>query len=1038
MLPAASRYTEAAMLRVISLPELIRTLALGLLLAGAVFPAPGPRWHASAMRQLKPQPAQPLDDMAHMSWTRRDGAPNDIAALAQTPDGYLWIGSRLGLYRFDGLQFSPYPFTTADPRLPSSDISALAADPNGGLWIGYRMGGISYLNGSTKIDYDQRSGLVSESTEQLVCLSDGSVWATADGRLMHLAGQTWENYSAVHGLSSQGLFSLFFDRDRTLWTAEKGHVFKLPRGSAKFAEVDLPSHQINQLVQLPDGAIWASDAWINIRPLSDAKGTKAIRIPGVPVVLADDAGSIWLAHDFGGLTRVKSPGTPGQIIEDYKTSDGLTDGQTRAILQDHDGAIWVGTARGLDRFQHSPLVNFRAVRLDYFPALLAGQNGGIWLNDMDKPLMRLQAGHLSSIGEPHGSSSLFQDAGGGVWLLDAISHDFYRYTDDGKPPLRIPAPAIARDVETWCIGEDTRGALLASFEGHGLWRYSGQWEPVNTSGLPQEAPISLTRSASGRVWLGYAHNQIALEDARGYHMRGRAQGLDVNAVLTIYDVDGLVVVGGSDGLSYYDGQRFHPLLLRTQNLMRGISGIVKDHSGDLWLNAAAGVIRLPAAEWKAAQKNERYAMDFQILNERDGLIGTPAQNKPKPSAVADVNGILWFATSGHLVSINPTSIPQKRAPPKVLLQSVSVNGSVVAPANGAPITLDARRIKNVEFDYIGVDLSAPDRVTYQYMLEGLDTDWQDAGARRQANYTYLPHGSYHFRVRAASGTGTWNELPSAFAVTVTPAFYQTTWFYGIGALSLGGLLWLAYRLRFQYLSSQLQERMETRARERLSIARDLHDTLLQGVHGLILRFHFATEQIQSDEAAKEMLRAALTCADQVINEGREKVRELRDERASSNDLAEHLEHIVSAPRTEGGPRINLRVEGEPRLLSTLVEDEIGSIARESLNNALRHAGAREIELKLAFEPTQLRFCCSDDGCGISPAILQASRKQGHWGIVGMRERAARIGAKLEFASAQGAGTQVVVSIPAKQAYAVVAAASSERFFTRVSLFPRAR
>src|SRR5262249_14013793 len=262
------------------------------------------RWHASTVSQLTPQAAPPLEDMAHMSWVRRDGAPSDITALAQTKDGYLWIGSRLGLFRFDGIQFSSYPFTSADPKLPSSDISALAADPDGGLWIGYRMGGISYLRGSKKLDYDKRTGLVSQSTEQLFCREDGSVWATADGRLMHLADSKWENYSAKHGLSSDGLYSLFFDRDGNLWTAEKDHIYELKKGEDKFVLVSVPNHSVNQFGQTPDGTIWISDAWHNVRPLFDDKGLQAERIPGVPLLLVDDGGSMWLAQDFGGITRI--------------------------------------------------------------------------------------------------------------------------------------------------------------------------------------------------------------------------------------------------------------------------------------------------------------------------------------------------------------------------------------------------------------------------------------------------------------------------------------------------------------------------------------------------------------------------------------------------------------------------------------------------------------------------------------------------------------------------------------------------------------
>ena len=280
------------------------------------------RWHASTKGQLTPQAPLPLEDMAHMSWVRRDGAPSDVTALAQTTDGYLWIGSRLGIFRFDGLKFSTYPFTSADPKLPSSDIAALAADPNGGLWIGYRMGGITYLHGNKKVDYDKLNGLVGQSTEQLVCREDGSVWATADGRLMHLTGSSWENYSAKNGLSSDGLYTLFFDRGGNLWTAQKEHVYELKKGEDKFVPVPVPNHAVNQFAQTPDGTIWITDAWHSVRPLFDSEELQAEKIPGVPLLVVDEGGSLWLAQDFGGLTRITGTEKSARKVENFSTANG--------------------------------------------------------------------------------------------------------------------------------------------------------------------------------------------------------------------------------------------------------------------------------------------------------------------------------------------------------------------------------------------------------------------------------------------------------------------------------------------------------------------------------------------------------------------------------------------------------------------------------------------------------------------------------------------------------------------------------------------
>jgi ligand-binding sensor domain-containing protein len=981
------------------------------------------RWHALT-GDPKPQKPQPLDDMSHMSWTRRDGAPSDVVALAQTKDGYLWIGSSFGLFRFDGTRFQAYPFTAADPRLPASNIAALAADKDGGLWIGYRMGGISYLRDGEIKSYEKKDGLVGQSTEQLLCRDDGSVSGIADGVMVRLSGDRWETYSAEHGLNSQGLFSLFFDRDGNLWTGDKGHVFELKTGESTFSEqVDIPKGVVNQFAQLPDGNIWISDAWKNARPLHDDAGLHAVKIPGVPVMLADSEGSLWLANEFGGITRIKNPGAPDQHAENYTTENGLTDGQTRAIIQDRQGTVWVGTARGLDRFRPTPLVQFRGVRFDYYPALLADPVDGIWLHDMDKPLMRLRPGKpLEFLSEGHGSSSLFQDSDGSVWMLDQITRDFYRYPAAGGPPTRIHAPPAGLDVETWCLGKDPQGALIACFEGRGLWRYTttqktGTWERVNAPGMPDESPLSLVKGEGGRVWLGYAHNQIVLNDARGYHTYGGQQGLEVNSVFSFYDANGLVLAGGSDGLAYFDGQSFHSLHLRTPNLLRGISGIVKDHAGDIWLNAASGVIRLPQEQWKQGIQKPGYLMDFRLLNEQDGLIGTPAQNKPTPSAIVDRRGVLWFATSGHLVSLDPKLEKPETSSPNVLLQAVLVNGVVRKYSESVPIKEGSRKLKSLEFDYIGVDLNSSASVAYEYMLENQDKDWIAAGSRKQAYYNNLAPGTYRFRVRAASGTGPWSELSPGPTLILQPPFYQTHWFYLICTLLLGILLWLLYRLRLRQITDTMQGRLEERARERVRIARDLHDTLLQGIQGLVLRFHFAAEQLPEKEPVRAMLTDALDRADQVIREGREKVTELRSETSSPAEIEKHLRKTAEALQADGPSRINLVVIGEPRSLQAAVQDELYSIGREGLTNAMRHSGATQIVMELEYGAHYFRLGCIDNGCGVSPEMLATSSKQGHWGIIGMRERARSLGCQVEFSSVLNVGTKIEVRVPARKAYA---------------------
>jgi signal transduction histidine kinase len=526
------------------------------------------------------------------------------------------------------------------------------------------------------------------------------------------------------------------------------------------------------------------------------------------------------------------------------------------------------------------------------------------------------------------------------------------------------------------------------------------------------------KSNDGRVWLGYPHNQIALEDGASFRIFGEKQGLALNSVSAFFDAGDLIFAGGSDGLAWFDGSRFHSMRLRAAGLLRGISGIVKDRFGDLWLNAGSGVIRLPEAEWKRAVQTADYPMDFQLLNEQDGLVGTPAQSKPTPSAVIDKRGIIWFATSGHLVSIDPALVRRSEAKPNVVLESVVENGAVHRATEDASVTVGARGLKTLEFDYIGVDLNSPDRVTYQYMLEGQDKDWQDAGSRRQAFYTNLPPATYRFRVRAASGTGPWSELQTPMELVVKAPWYRSGWFYAFIGIAILAIVWLLYRLRVRQITAGVRKRLEERAQERLRIARDLHDTLLQGVQGLVLRFHFATERLPAGEPVREILRDALERADLVIAEGRGKVKELRAEVVSAGELDKRLSRTVEAMAPETGTQLSFVVKGQPRMLQPFVQDELFSIGREAVTNALRHAQATEVVLELTYEAKQLRLLCRDNGRGMETEVANAGFKAGHWGIPGMRERARNLGCNLELSSSAKTGTRIQVCVEAQKVYRI--------------------
>jgi signal transduction histidine kinase len=427
-------------------------------------------------------------------------------------------------------------------------------------------------------------------------------------------------------------------------------------------------------------------------------------------------------------------------------------------------------------------------------------------------------------------------------------------------------------------------------------------------------------------------------------------------------------------------------------------------------------------------EDARYAMDFQFLNEQEGLFGSPAQSKPAPTAVADSDGKLWFATSGHIVSIDPATVRKEQPPPNALLQAVRVNGSAVQ--YDKDIRVDSRRFKNLEFDYIGVNLKSPDRVVYQYMLGGQDRDWQEAGDRQQAHYTNLPPGNYHFRVRAANGTGQWSELQSAIPFAITPAFYQTNWFLLPCAAGTGLLIWTIYKLRVHQVAMRLDSQFEARLAERTRIAQELHDTLLQGVLSASMQLNVANDQMAPDAPFKPLVGRVLELMRVVVDEGRNAVRGLRVEKGGSQDLAQAFSRIPVELSVHDGPQFRVLVEGAPRALHPIIRDEVYRIGREAITNAYRHSGAKSIQLELEYASQELRMLVRDDGGGMNPQVLQTGR-EGHCGLPGMRERAQKIGAKLKIFSNKGNGTELSLQVPARIAFESRSAPGSPRWIAKL-------
>ena len=993
-------------------------------------------------------PELPLQQLNHRAFTSAEGAPSDVSALAQTSDGILWIGGGTGLTRFDGVRFMPYPGSTEEP-LRSTNISALVAAPDGGLWIGFRLGGASFLKGGHLRNYTAGDDLPEGTVFQFAWDRDGSLWGAARGGLVHFVGKRWEKVALESKLYC---FGVLVDRRGTLWVATEDALLARVAGERRFREVDRLDFgfesQIPILAEAPDGKIWASahDArkLLRIDRPAALEGSVVVTVSGfagsaMGSLLFDRKGNLWSSPPITEervLLRVPArelsrEGEQQVMVttEIFSHADGLS-GEVGdvAFLNDREGNVWVGTAKGLDRFSDSNLVR-GPQSCGSSPALAAGDDGALWLACSDLPAramtIELRDGAVVSQQKTPAFRVAYRDPGGKVWFgaMNALGH-----IESGRVVLTALPPHLSgKPVQA--LVRDRSGAIWVSVVAKGVFRYlDGKWsEDGDVSALPRGPAIVAVADDSGTLWFGYPNSRIARLQGGLVQLFDRTNGLEVGHVKSILAKGEDVWAGGEFGLARLHHGRFVPIHSASGAPFRGVSGIVQARNGDLWLNGIDGIVHIPREEIDHVNLDPAYPVRCDTLNYLDGVPGTATQLRPLPSAIETTDGRVWFSLTGGVVSIDVTHLARNTLPPPVTIWSLTAGHRQFADL-GRELKLPIYTT-NLHIDYSAGSLTVPERVQFRYKLEGSDREWQDVGTRREALYTNLGPGHYTFRVVASNNDGVWNTTGASVQFTIPPAFYQTRWFYALCGLACVALLAGLYRVRVRQVAAQVRGRLEARLAERERIARELHDTLLQGMQGLIWRFQAAADRIPPDQTARQLMEESLDRADKLLEESRDRVKDLRPAACDVADLAQALAAEGEQFAQLHSAKFTLSVQGTPRALHPIVREEVFLIGREALGNAFQHSGAKDIEAEVTYGEGALHLRVRDDGRGIGAPILEDGGTSGHFGLIGMRERAKKLGGHLEIWSKPDAGTEIDLRVPAHVAYR----RSQARFFRTRSL-----
>jgi len=994
-------------------------------------------------------PALDVNQYAHTRWLVREGfSQGQVTSIAQTPDGYLWIGTELGLLRFDGVRaVSWHP--PGHEHLPNRWIRTLFVAPDGTLWIGTLGGLASWKNGKLT-HYPELS---EHSVNTLLSDREGTVWAGGYagglGRVTVARGTLCAIRNGATQCEDSGfgrwVGTLYEDKGGDLWATADAGLWRLRPGAREHQPLPVPlissSQALNEtndgglLIAAADGVSQLVDGTASaFRIARDRSALKPQRL------LRDRDGGLWIGTLDSGLVHIHEGRT-----DVYALANGLSGDFVTRLFEDREGNIWVATKNGLDRFRNLVVRTISANQgLPSAPpwSVLPARDGSVWLGSLDG-LSRWNKGRVTTYrtarsgsetgrqreaesdegreifdrGLPDdGVGTLFEDSDGRLWVSTLRGVAYFEH-DRFVPVTRLPGG------RTTFMAGDRAGNLWIVNEARGLYRLRGgavveeiPWEKLK---LEQTATALVPDPGKGGLWLGFPGRVAYVNDREIRASYTAADGLGDGRVNDLrFDEDGALWIATERGLSRVINGRVVTLTTRNGLPCDTVYWSSEDNDKALWLYMACGLVRTTSRELNAALNDPARQIQAMVFDSSDGvaLRAIPALYRPQVAKTTD--GTLWFLPGDGVSVLDPRRLSTNTLPPPVQIEQVTADREtyeVVPDLRLPPL------VQDLEIDYAALSFVAPEKNRFRIKLEGRDSDWQDVGNRRQAVYADLPPGTYRFRVTASNNSGVWNEAGSFLDFSIAPAYYQTAWFRAASAFTVLTLAWALYRYRLRRFAHDFNLRLDERVHERTRIARELHDTLLQSFQGLMLRFQSARDLLPEHPAkAVQALDGALERADQALVEGRDAIQNLRSTPTGVNELTRTLtalaEEFTQGPDGETRPAaFRASVEGTPRNLNPILGDEVYHIAREALRNAYCHAQASRIEADVTYGARELRLRIRDNGKGIDPDHLKTGRAR-HWGLTNMRERAEQIGAHLSLWSEVGVGTEVELRIPASVAY----------------------
>ena len=946
-----------------------------------------------------------LTQYAHRIWGQEEGLfQPTIYSITQTHNGFLWLGTQDSLIRFDGAHFREVEDASGRPAFHRNLVRALYEDDQGSLWAASIGGGILRISSDGGVTpLTTKQGLPSDSVFCITADSHHATWACTNQGLARITGGHVRVFTTADGLPSNQARSTCEATDGTRWVS--GLDFGLSRWTGSrfisYADVNFTARDISTALECGrDGAVWVgtSTGLIAIKNGSSHRYTKRDGLADneVSSLRAEKDGSLWIGTN-DGISRYRNG-----AFSTYATRDGLSHSVVLSLYTDREGTLWAGTKDGLDQFTDgkvTPFTTNEGLSSNDAGPVIEDAGGRLWMGTLGRGLNVFDGRRFRAITKRDG---LLDDM---VYSLAlAPNGDLWAGTKSGVNVLangRVTASYTTADglsgAEVRSLFIDDGGALWAGTN-RGLNRLTGT--RFFTAALPGTQKPDVLALGGGNT----ARLFVSLQDLGFFyvlHESANAYPLNVSHAVDAYSVDPAthsVWMGtlGSGLLRWKNGALVH-IHVKDGLYDNRIYSVLADDHENFWMASSKGIFRVSKRElddFADGRIHSIISIPFST-----GQLRFECRAGVQPAACRTRDGRLWFSTNNGFVVIDPDHLVRNQTAPPVAVTSVLINGKRVQPPGAIELSPFER---NLEIRYAGLSFVAPEKVAFRYILEGFDKTWIEAGERREAFFTNLPPGNFHFRVIARNADGVWSTKPAELAITIQPRIYQRPSFFPALAVLLAAAVFAGYRMRIR----RLRRGFDLVLAERNRIARELHDTLLQGLSGITMQMQAVWARLPASKEKKklsEIIQDAGRCA----AEARRSLWGLRGYEAGLGEFTNKLASM--ATQAVAGTPISLELKLTPVSLNGLpqVDYQLLRIGQEAILNSVRHANPSTLTVNLEGDSQHLQLTVADDGLGFPSEVPE---RDGHFGLTGMRERAAEIGADLTIRSAPGEGTMITVTL----------------------------